>query len=65
MYTERNGAAGVRGNRTVNFPISILDIGLWASHEPFKRHVLNILHPYILRDVWRPQISPNRHIILA
>jgi len=65
MCSKWNGVAGVRGNRTMNFLVLVIGTGLWVSCEPFKHHVLNILRPYILQDVWRFEIPPNRHVILA
>jgi len=65
MCIERNGVAGVRGHRTMNLSVSVVGTGLWASYEPLRRHVLNILHPYIPRDEWRFEFPPNRHLIPA
>jgi hypothetical protein len=65
MCTERNGAASVRGHRTMNLSVLVVGTGLWASCEPLRHHVLNILCPYIPRDEWRFKFPPNRHLILA
>jgi hypothetical protein len=51
MCSEWNGVAGVRGYQTMNLPVLIVSIKLWASYEPLRRHMLDILRPYILRDV--------------
>jgi hypothetical protein len=65
MCSKWNGVAGVRGHRTMNLPVSVVGTGLWASCEPLRRHVLNILWPYIPQDVWQFEIPPNRHVIPA
>jgi hypothetical protein len=65
MYNERNGATGVSGHQTMNLPVPVVGSGLLTSCEPLRRHVLNILRPYILQDVWRLEIPPNRHVIPA
>jgi len=63
MYTEQNGADGVHGHRIMNLPVLVVGTGLWASCEPLRPHMLNILRPYIPRDVWRFEIPLNRHVI--
>jgi len=63
MCVERDGAAGVHGHRTMIFPVPIVGAGLWAPWEPLWGHVLNICCPYISRDEWRFEFSPNRHLI--
>jgi hypothetical protein len=65
MCSERNGAAGVCGHRTMNLAIPVVGIGLWESCEPLKHHMLDILRLYILQDVWQPEIPPNHHVIPA
>jgi len=65
MRNERNGAAGVRGNRVMNLPTSVPRTGLRASCEMLGCHVLNIFRPCILQDVWQHEILPNRHVIPA
>jgi len=65
MCSKRNGAAGVRCHRFMNWPIPVASTGLWASCEPLRRHVLKIVRPYIFRDVYRFEIPPNRHVIPA
>jgi hypothetical protein len=65
MCTERNVAAGVCGHRTMNLSVPVVGIGLWASCEPLKCHMLNILRPYIPRDEWQFEFPPNRHLIPA
>jgi hypothetical protein len=65
MCTKRNGAAGVRGHQIMNLSVPVVGTGLWASCEPLKRHVLNILHPYIPQNEWQFEFSPNRHLILT
>jgi len=42
MCAERDGAVGVRGDRTMNLPVPVDGSGLWASWEPLRRHILNI-----------------------
>jgi len=63
MCSDR--AASMRGDRTMNLSISAVGTELWASRELLRRHVLDILRPYILWDVKRPEIPPNHHVILA
>jgi len=65
MYSKQNGAAGVRCHRAMNWLILVASTGLWASCEPLRRHVLKIVRPYIFRDVYRFEISLNRHVILT
>jgi len=65
MYSEQNRAADMRGHRTMNLPIPIVGTRLWASCEPLKYHMLDILRPYILQDVWRLEIPLNHHVIPA
>ena len=62
MYNKQNGVASVRGHRTMNLLVSVVDTRLWASFERLRRHMLNILQPYISWDVWRFEISPNHHV---
>jgi len=47
MCIKRNEVASVRGHRTINLSVPVVGIGLWASCEPLRRHMLNILRPYI------------------
>jgi len=42
MQNEWNEATDVRGDETMNTPISILRTGVWSLHEMFGHHVLNI-----------------------
>jgi hypothetical protein len=63
MCSKRNGAAGVRCHRAMNWPISVASTGQWASCELLRRHVLKIVRPYIFRDVYRFEIPPNRHVV--
>jgi hypothetical protein len=65
MCSERNGATIMRGHQTMNFPVLIVGIRLRVSCEPLRRHMLDILHPYILQDVWPSKIPPNHHVIPA
>ena len=65
MCSKRNGAASVRCHRAMNWPIPVASTGLWVSCEPFRRHVLKIVRPYIFRDVYRFEIPPNCNIIPA
>jgi hypothetical protein len=51
MCTKRNEATGVRCHRTMNLQVSIASTGLWALCESLRRHMLNILWPYISPDV--------------
>jgi hypothetical protein len=52
MRNEWNRVANVGGNGTVNLSAPIPRAGLWLSRETLGRHVLNVFHPYSLRDVW-------------
>jgi len=63
MYAERDGAAGVRGHRTMNLLVPVVGAELWAPWEPLWGHVLNICRPYISRDEWRFEFLLNRHLI--
>jgi hypothetical protein len=65
MCSKRNRAAGVHCHQAMNWPIPVASIGLLASCEPLRRHVLKIAWPYIFRDVYRFEIPPNHHVILA
>jgi hypothetical protein len=65
MCSKQNGAASVRCHRAMNWPILVARTGLWASCEPLRRHVLNIVRPYIFRDVYRFEIPLNRNIVPA
>jgi len=65
MCSKWNGAASVRCHRAMNWPILVASTRLWASCEPLRRHVLNIVWPYIFRDVCRFEIPPNRNIVPA
>jgi hypothetical protein len=65
MQNEMNRAVGMSGNQAMNLPASIPRTGLRVSCETLGRHVLNILCPCILRNVWRPKILLNRHVIPA
>jgi len=62
---ERNGATGVRDNRTVNLSAPVPSTELWPSCDTCKHHMLNVFRPSNLRDVWRSEILPNCHIISA
>jgi len=59
MWNDINKAAGVRGNWAVNLLAPVPRTRLQVLCEMLGRHVMNIFHPYILRDVWRPEISPK------
>jgi len=52
MRNKWNRAAGMRDNRTVNKPVSILCTGLWSLSETRGCHVLNVVCPYSLWDIW-------------
>jgi hypothetical protein len=58
MWNEWNGAAIVRGNGILNIPLLILRIGLWSSSGTRGRHMLNVVRPYSLWDIW---FKPPRH----
>jgi hypothetical protein len=57
----------ISNNKLINdifhFLVSIVGTRLWVLCEPLRRHVLNILRPYIPRDEWRFEFPPNRHLI--
>ena len=59
MRNDINKAASVRGNWAVNLLAPIPRTRLQVLCETLIHHVLNIFHPYILRDVWRPEIPPK------
>jgi hypothetical protein len=63
MCSKQNGATGVRCHQAMNWPIPVASTGLWASCEALRRHVLKIVRPYILQDVYRFEIPPNRHVV--
>ena len=63
MQNERNWATSVHGNGTVNTPVPILHTGLWPSSEMCGCHMLNVVHPYSLQEVWRSEILPNHRVI--
>jgi hypothetical protein len=65
MCSKRNGVAGVRCHRTINWPIPVANTVLWAPCEPLRRHELKIVRPYICRDVYWFEIPPNRHVVPA
>jgi hypothetical protein len=65
MWNEWNGVAIVRGNEIVNTPLPILRIRLWPSSETRGRHMLNVVRPYSLWDIWRSEILSIRHVILG
>jgi hypothetical protein len=65
MCIERDRAADVRSQRTMNLSVLVVCTELWASCEPLRRHVQNILRPYIPRDEWQFEFPPNRHLIPA
>jgi len=65
MWNEWNGVAIVRGNEIVNTPLPILRIRLWPSSETRGRHMLNVVRPYSLWDMWRSEILSIRHVILG
>jgi len=65
MCTKWNGAASVYGHQTMNLPVPVVGTKLWASCKPLRRHVLNILRPYIPWDEWRFELPPNHHLIPA
>jgi hypothetical protein len=65
MWSKRNGAANVRCHPAMNWPIPVASTGLWVSCEPLRRHVLNIVRPYIFQDVYRFEIPPNHNIVPA
>jgi len=45
MQNERNGAAGVRSNRAVNFSALVPNTELRVSCETLGCHMLNIFRP--------------------
>ena len=47
----------------VNMSVLVLRTGLWPSSETCGCHVLNVVRPYSLRDIWRSKILSNCHII--
>ena len=65
MCSKRNGAAGVRCHRAMNWPIPVANTELWATYEPLRRHVLKIVRPYIFQDVYQFEIPPDRNIVPA
>jgi hypothetical protein len=65
MQNEWNRFAGVRDNWTMNLYVPVLRLEPWPLYETLKHHVLDVSFPYILWDVWRFEIPPNRHVVLA
>jgi len=63
MQKEWNGVTSVYGNWAMNLSALVPHTRLWASCKTLRHHVLNILCPYFLQDVWRPKILPNCHVI--
>jgi hypothetical protein len=61
MCSKRNGAAGVRCHRAMNWPIPVASTRLWASCEPLRRHVLKIaIYLSGCISVWNPSKPPRR-----
>ena len=65
MQNKWNRAVSVRGNETMNFLALVPYTELRPLRETRKRHVLNVLCPYSLQDVWQYEILLNHHVISA